>query len=150
MGMTGSILTGLHDVVVTNSSSDNTTGGDSNDDDIASAALMAFSSDNENDDSSLSIWGDTLGLLSAVGYGAYAIMVRVLCPRDESLMSMQLFLGFVGLWNMVLLSPFVAITAWTASTSSSSSLGLTWLVFGCLIVKGERALHFTWVIFSRK
>ena len=36
------------------------------------------------------LYGDALGLISAVGYGAYAVMVRILCPRDESLMSMQL------------------------------------------------------------
>ena len=51
------------------------------------------------------VWGDCLGLLSAVGYGLYAAMVRVLCPQDESLMSMELFLGFVGLCNAIVLSP---------------------------------------------
>jgi len=30
------------------------------------------------------VWGDDAsGLLSAVGYGAYAVMIRTMCPRDE-------------------------------------------------------------------
>jgi solute carrier family 35 protein F5 len=109
LGMAGSIMTGLHDI---------------------------RDQDNNNGDSdsghNAQLWGDFLGLLSAVGYGGYAIMVRSLCPRDESLMSMQLFLGFVGLWNMVFLSPIAIYQA----CFMSNSIGLTWFVFGCLIVKG--------------
>jgi solute carrier family 35 protein F5 len=113
LGMSGSILTGLHDVSSSSSSDNN----------------------NEEDDTGMYIrkdrlWGDALGLLSAVGYGAYAIMVRVLCPRDESLMSMQLFLGFVGFWNMLVLSPIALYQVATHTTT------LTAVVFGFVIVKG--------------
>jgi solute carrier family 35 protein F5 len=104
LGMTGSILTGLNDIEGGNRTSD--------------------------DQDNRLFWGDFLGLISAVGYGGYASMVRILCPRDESLMSMQLFLGFVGLWNMVLLSPIAIYLGVFQAT------GLTGFVFGCLVLKG--------------
>lgn len=103
LGMTGSIMTGLHDI------------GDRHSEGSGTSDLL---------------WGDFLGLLSAVGYGGYTLLVRLLCPRDESLMSMQLFLGFVGLWNLVLLSPIAIYLGFFQTT------GLTWFVFGCLVVKG--------------
>jgi solute carrier family 35 protein F5 len=111
LGMTGSILTGLHDVTT--------------------ATITTTATSTATD---LSLWGDALGLSSAVGYGAYAIMVRILCPRDESLMSMRLFLGFVGLFNMICLSPIVVFTFWSSSAAAAPNLSL--LVFGCLIAKG--------------
>ena len=58
------------------------------------------------DDPSLrSLMGDLAGLLSAVGYGAYTVLLRHLCPKDEDRFSMQLLFGYIGLWNMVLLFP---------------------------------------------
>jgi solute carrier family 35 protein F5 len=113
LGMSGSILTALHDA------SSSSSGGTTNDND-----------DDDDDIQKYRLWGDALGLLSAVGYGAYAIMVRVLCPRDESLMSMQLFLGFVGFWNMIVLSPIALYQVATHTTT------LTVVVFGFVIVKG--------------
>lgn len=104
LGMMGSVLTGLHDV--------QNNGGD-----IPAA----------NDDQKL--LGDGLGLLSAVGYGGYAVMIRILCPKDESLMKMELFLGFVGLFNMVALSP---IAIWQSVTTTAVSL----FVLVSLLLKG--------------
>jgi solute carrier family 35 protein F5 len=101
LGILGSILTGLHDL----------DGG----------------SDGGNLD--LRLWGDTLGLLSAVGYGGYAVMIRTLCPKDESLMSMQLFLGFVGLFNMIALCP---IAIWQSISTGAVSA----FVLVALIIKG--------------
>ncbi|KAL3939766.1 MAG: hypothetical protein SGBAC_005569 [Bacillariaceae sp.] len=98
LGMMGSIITGLHDI---------------QSDDVADSNS---SPENKNDD--MKLWGDGLGLLSAVGYGGYAVMIRILCPKDESLMSMELFLGFVGLFNMVALSP-VAIYQCATTTAVS-------------------------------
>jgi solute carrier family 35, member F5 len=108
LGMTGSVLTGLHDIQSNSGSSPS----------------------DENNNSNNVLWGDYLGLISAAGYGVYATMVRVLCPRDESLMSMQLFLGFVGLWNMVILSPIaIYLTVFKGTV-------LTGFLFGCLVIKG--------------
>jgi solute carrier family 35 protein F5 len=63
--------------------------------------------DNDSDVFRHQLWGDAAGLISAVGYGGYTVLVRVLCPEDENRMSMQLFLGYIGLINMILLSPFL-------------------------------------------
>jgi len=77
------------------------------------------------------LFGDILGLISAVGYGAYTVMVRVLCPHNESLMSMELLLGYIGLFNMVALSPILFYQLFDGKHSE-----LTWVVFGFLVVKG--------------
>ena len=65
--------------------------------------------------SQLALLGDLAGLLSAVGYGAYTVLIRHLCPQDEDRMSMQLMFGYIGLWNMLLLLP---IAAWVVVLSS--------------------------------
>lgn len=111
LGMMGSILTGLHDVG-----------------EIHATETTSLST--EPSSSSSLLWGDFLGLLSAMGYGAYTLMVRLLCPHDESLMSMDLFLGFVGLWNLLALSPIAIYQGVFQAT------GLTWFIFGCLLIKG--------------
>jgi solute carrier family 35 protein F5 len=90
-----------------------------------------------------------LGVLSAVGYGAYAVMIRVLCPRDESTMSMQLLLGYVGAFNAVVLSPIAVYVLVfpqripqtsnaddDAIPSSDTVQRLTLVVFGYLVAKG--------------
>jgi solute carrier family 35 protein F5 len=85
------------------------------------------------------IWGDALGLLSAVGYGAYAVMIRLYCPHENSegekqTMSMQLLLGYIGLVNAVSLSPVAIYILLFQDTTVS--IGLTWIVFGYLVAKG--------------
>lgn len=77
------------------------------------------------------LFGDALGLVSAIGYGGYAVMVRVLCPRNESLMSMEVLLGYIGLFNMVALSPILFYQLYQGNHSE-----LTWVVFGFLVIKG--------------
>jgi solute carrier family 35 protein F5 len=116
LGMTGSILTGLHDVQSSLSKQDD----NNNNNNLTVCVESCFSN---------MLLGDALGLVSAVGYGTYAVMVRVLCPRDESLMSMQLFLGYVGLFNAVILSP---IAIWQLLGSTEFTL----IVFGFVICKG--------------
>jgi solute carrier family 35, member F5 len=91
--------------------------------------LLAHHQDVNDEDRNL--YGDVLGLISAVGYGAYAVMVRLLCPHDESKMSMELFLGYVGLFNMITLSPILFYQVLQGNHSD-----LTWFVFGFLVVKG--------------
>ncbi|CAJ1962111.1 unnamed protein product [Cylindrotheca closterium] len=108
LGILGSILTAKHDAAATSSGGG---GGSSN-------------------ESTMELWGDLLGLLSAAGWGGYAVMVRVLCPKDESLMSMQLFLGCLGVWIAIGLSP---VLIWELLHLSSS---LSMVVFGCLVIKG--------------
>jgi len=88
-------------------------------------------SDNSDDNNNLHILGDVLSVISAAVYGIYVVMIRVLCPRDESLMSMQLFLGYVGLWNMIALSPIAIYQLGIAKSVTLSA----W-VFGCLVING--------------
>eukprot|EP00581_Thalassiosira_minuscula_P007901 CAMPEP_0183711618 /NCGR_PEP_ID=MMETSP0737-20130205/7091_1 /TAXON_ID=385413 /ORGANISM="Thalassiosira miniscula, Strain CCMP1093" /LENGTH=611 /DNA_ID=CAMNT_0025940175 /DNA_START=152 /DNA_END=1983 /DNA_ORIENTATION=+ len=77
-------------------------------------------SDLEEENSSLLILlGDLAGLFSAIGYGAYTVLIRHLCPKDEDRMSMQLLFGYIGLWNMILLLP---VAIWVNFSSSSSSM----------------------------
>lgn len=111
LGVSGGILTALHD---------------------ASERRRLFllqEGNDDSDDDALALLGDFLGLVSAVGYGAYAVQTRVYCPKDESLYSMQLLLGYIGLLNMVLLSPIAIYVI-------LSSGNLEWLIVGCVVLKG--------------
>ena len=54
--------------------------------------------------------GNVLSLLSAVCYGLYAVLLkRRIPPEDEENFKFSYFLGFVGLFNMVLLLPVFPI-----------------------------------------
>ena len=131
MGMMGCVLTTMGDT--TNASENN---DDDNDNNLHWRRLfLILSSTQQSSSSSLSsLLGDGLGLLSAVGYGAYAVQTRLLCPRDERLYSMQILLGYIGVICMIGLSPLALYqVCWS---SSSSSKQLTWVVFGFLVVKG--------------
>ena len=111
LGVTGGVFTALHD---------------------ASERRRRLASAAPGDDDStdaIALLGDFLGLVSAVGYGAYAVQTRVYCPKDESLYSMQLLLGYIGLLNMTVLSPIAIYVM--ASTGD-----LQWLVVGCIFLKG--------------
>jgi solute carrier family 35, member F5 len=132
-GMSGCILTGMHDASTSSATDDDghhtririllrLVIGD------RVLSLQEQNEGNTNDDNP--VWGDILSLLSAVFYGVYAVMVRVLCPHDESLMSMKRFLGYIGLYNMLALSPFVI---WQVGSNSST---LSVFVIVCLIGKG--------------
>eukprot|EP01038_Epipyxis_sp_PR26KG_P008033 gene8033-10886_t len=52
--------------------------------------------------------GDIIALLSSVGYGIYTTTIRYNIPNDEDV-SMQLLLGYIGLLNLVFLSPVVLV-----------------------------------------
>ncbi|KAI5452850.1 hypothetical protein NCC49_006390 [Naganishia albida] len=52
--------------------------------------------------------GDMLALLSAVCYAVYVILLKVKIG-DEERVDMQLFFGFVGLFNTLFLLPFIPI-----------------------------------------
>lgn len=48
--------------------------------------------------------GDSLALISALAYAFYVILLKVRI-KNESRVSMTLFFGFVGAWNIVLIWP---------------------------------------------
>jgi solute carrier family 35 protein F5 len=114
LGVCGSCLTTLQDTHSSPASSSlNSTGGI----DDAQSSLNN------------PLLGDLLGLMSAIGYGAYAVQTRLLCPHDESLYSMQRLLGYIGLLNLVVLSP---IAFWLLL----GRVELSAVVFWFLVVKG--------------
>jgi len=118
-GILGCVVTGLHDA---RNRGDGYNG--------RMRSLFADINYNDTDDDN-HILGDILSVISAAFYGIYAVMVRLLCPKDESLMSMQLFFGYVGLWNMLALFP-VALY----QVKIAQSVTLSRWVFGCLVVNG--------------
>ncbi|KAG7553563.1 hypothetical protein FFLO_02995 [Filobasidium floriforme] len=54
------------------------------------------------------MWGDALALLSAFCYAIYVILLKVRIG-DEERVDMQLFFGFVGLFNTLFLLPLIPI-----------------------------------------
>jgi solute carrier family 35, member F5 len=118
LGVWGSVLTGWNDAptsIGSNNSTDTAA--------MAPSALFLPAMDDRG-----AMWGDALGLLSAVGYGTYTVMIRVQCPKDERAMSMQLLLGYIGLWNALILSP---IAFYVLPTNQ-----LTTIVIGYLVAQG--------------
>lgn len=49
----------------------------------------------------MAIWGDTLVLFAAALFAVYSVFLK-LRIKDQSQIDMQLFIGFVGLWSLVL------------------------------------------------
>jgi len=106
----------------------------------------------ELDESVRTLVGDLAGLLSAVGYGLYTNLIRFLCPKDESKMSMQLMFGYIGLLNLLLLLPVAVWVNFPSGVrdeaenqtnaeaddevSSSVHTTLTWSIFLFLVLKG--------------
>ena len=78
----------------------------------------------------LPMLGDLLGVISAIGYGAYAVQTRIYCPKNESLYSMQILLGYIGLCNLIVLSPFAIYLLLSGQSQ------LTWIIVGFLVLKG--------------
>lgn len=56
--------------------------------------------------------GDTLALVSALFYASYVILLKVRIENEERI-NMQLFFGFVGLFNIVLCWPIGFVLHWT-------------------------------------
>ncbi len=56
--------------------------------------------------------GDALALVSALFYAIYVIFLKVKV-KDESRIDMQLFFGFVGLFNMSTCWPIGLVLHWT-------------------------------------
>lgn len=129
-GVTGCMLTGYHDAIG---------GGEGEEKEDNNKRLRFLFGDNnivnknndvDDDHDKTLLLGDVLSVLSAAGYGVYTCMIRYLCPRDETLMSMQLFLGYVGFWNMIFLSPIVIYQLGIAR-----NVVISQSVFGIIIVK---------------
>lgn len=124
LGISGTLLTALHDF--------NTHDGEA--DACAEECKMALR-------------GDLLALFAAFGFSINAVQLRVICPKNEDLYSMQLLLGYVGLVNFVVLSPY-------AFYHLAGELDMTLFVFGLVLVRGlfdyviSDFLHFRAVVLT--
>lgn len=76
------------------------------------------------------IMGDAMALAAALMYAAYTIKVRIFCPENEELYSMQLLLGYCGTVCFISLLPVGAFVIW------SNLHALTPYIFGVIVIKG--------------
>lgn len=138
LGVLGSFITTLSDTTSTTTNSNSHTSNlatvaTSNDDFIYHDTNNQSPSSSYTAASSVSILpmlGDILGVISAIGYGAYAVQTRIYCPKNESLYSMQTLLGYIGLCNCIVLSPFAVYLMLSGQSQ------LTLVIVGFLVMKG--------------
>ena len=116
----GSIVTGLNDASTSDEESTCGTTENSNDD----------------KDASFRVWGDVASLMSAVGYGAYTVALRKLCPKNESLISLQLLFGYVGLINVILCGPVTFYLCMNGTINVPTGT-FSWALVGLIFVKGK-------------
>jgi len=88
----------------------------------------AFTAYHDSDESE-AILGDVMALLAAVTYAVYTVQVRLFCPQDEELYSMELLLGYVGLVCMIPLMP-------AAVYMSVAQVNMSWTAVGLVALKG--------------
>lgn len=80
--------------------------------------------------------GDILSLLSAAMYAVYITLIRKKLPDDdgrEGHVSMAQFLGFLGLFNLLIFLPIAIVLDFT---KMEPFLALTWKQFGLIVGKG--------------
>ncbi|CAB9509886.1 Eukaryotic protein of unknown function (DUF914) [Seminavis robusta] len=115
-GVAGTALTMLHDTTVVSSLETEETNDN----------FMV-----EDDTATSQWWGDSLAILAAMIYAIYTIQVRLFCPENEELYSMQLLLGYIGAVALVLMAPaaiwLLLITQQVQLTSAS---------LGMVLIKG--------------
>ena len=74
------------------------------------------------------LFGDVFSLLAAVGYAAYTVQARLLCPQNEDFYSMLLLLGYIGLLCAIPLLPMAVYYF--------SQMEMTFGLFWTLMIKG--------------
>lgn len=86
--------------------------------------------------------GDILALVSAGLYAVYITLIRKKIPDDnekDGHASMAQFLGFLGLFNLMIFLPVALVLNFTKLETFDT---LTWEQFGLIIGKGS-SLYFT-------
>lgn len=92
---------------------------------VAGTALTA--SNDAQEEASGALRGDIVAILASLAYAIYTIQVKWLVPEDETIFSMQLLLGYIGLVCFVPLFPlFIQYTG-----------NLTFEIFGLILIKGS-------------
>lgn len=117
---------------------------------LAGAVMVAFS-DNSQKEGTDKWWGDALALFSALCYAFYTLLIKRLVPEGEDQgggkqqsqgetaapppqISTQVFFGFLGLANAVLLAPVVGVLQALKVEDSVASLPLSFI--GLMLLKG--------------
>jgi drug/metabolite transporter (DMT)-like permease len=114
----GTALTTVDDMVMTTTTTSGTGGVDQD-----------RTNDVDNGNHTLLV-GDALALLAALLYAAYTIQVRIFCPENETLYSMPLLLGYIGMLCLVVLAPVGAYVIYHHAAS------LTPYVLAMIVLKG--------------
>lgn len=135
--MLGSVLTTINDY--STSSSDNDNQGNHN---------------HNNNNNNMRLWGDATGLLAAVGYGFYTVLIRKTChskphnntsnneeeeeedsttSNNNSDKNMALIFGYIGACNMILLAPFAFYQFFFFSNNLPSRKEFQWIVINGLL-----------------
>ncbi|KAI9227253.1 MAG: hypothetical protein DHS80DRAFT_17488 [Piptocephalis tieghemiana] len=92
------------------------------------------------------MYGDILALFGAFFYGAYATLLKW-DVRDERRVDPQLFLGFVGLFNLVLLWPIFFIFHYTGvETFELPSTQLIWAMLIVNALVGTFLSDYLWLL----
>ena len=99
--------------------------------------------DNQGDQNTMRLWGDATGLLAAVGYGFYTVLIRKTChskPHDSSNnnnedgdKNMALIFGYIGACNMILLAPFAFYQFLILPNNIPSRKEFQWIVINGLL-----------------
>jgi len=96
---------------------------------VAGTAVTAMQDQQEQDENNdHAVIGDAMAVFAAVMYACYTVQVRLFCPQNEDLYSMQLLLGYIGLICLVALLP-VGIYLLV-------HVQLTWIIGAVIVVKG--------------
>jgi len=75
---------------------------------VSFGGVIAVSLSDERESGRENLWGDLLAIFSAITYAFYVTLFKK-CVKNENRVDNTLFLGFLGLSNMLLLWPFFFI-----------------------------------------
>lgn len=88
------------------------------------------------------LFGDALAIVSACLYAVYITLIRIKLPdesKGEGHASMAQFLGYLGLYNLLI---FLPLALFLNFTKIEPFYKLTWSQFGLIIGKGMHHLYF--------
>ncbi|KAI9316055.1 hypothetical protein BX666DRAFT_1954441 [Dichotomocladium elegans] len=92
------------------------------------------------------IQGDLLALTGAFFYGLYTTLLK-LRIGDESRINMPLFFGYVGVFNILLLWPFIPILHWTnVETFELPPSGMIWAILLLNAFIGTFLSDYLWLL----
>ena len=125
LGVAGVALTAIHD-----GNSDKATSTDYAISDVITYTYNSTTVTSDFEFPDTGMFGDALAVMAAVAYATYTIQVRLFCPENENLYSMNLLLGYIGAIAFV---PLFPVAAWLFI---SQQIRMSWSTFGLVVCKG--------------